>query len=118
MTRGRGSARSAQGVGASQRHTEGTLQTDYGYTGQRKDSYLDTYHMGAREYDPSLGRWLSADTIVPDPANPQSLNRYSYVYNNPLRYTDPSGHFTDDQIKEWTRYNDGDDYYDKAFPRK
>jgi len=48
--------------------------------------------MGAREYDPSLGRWLSADTIVPDPANPQSLNRYAYVYNNPCKYTDPSGH--------------------------
>jgi RHS repeat-associated protein len=57
-----------------------------------KDSYLDTYSMGAREYDPSLGRWLSADTIVPDPANPQSLNRYSYVYNNPLKFIDPSGH--------------------------
>jgi len=49
--------------------------------------------MGAREYDPSLGRWLSADTIVPDPANPQSFNRYAYVLNNPLKYTDPSGHF-------------------------
>ena len=57
-----------------------------------KDSYLDTYHMGAREYDPSLGRWLSADAIVPDPANPQSLNRYSYVVGNPLKYIDPSGH--------------------------
>ncbi len=35
---------------------------------------------------------MSADTIVPDPANPQSLNRYSYTRNNPLRYRDPSGH--------------------------
>jgi hypothetical protein len=123
-----------------------------------KDSYLDTYHMGAREYDPSLGRWLSADSIVPGnasgasgglgtigysdqvrltpltvgfhepqflqvlnaenrellqfgqpaqwgkktrrehnapmgPANPQALNRYAYVLNNPLRYVDPTGHF-------------------------
>jgi hypothetical protein len=48
--------------------------------------------MGAREYDPSLGRWLSADTIVPEPGNPQSLNRYSYVSNNPLKYIDPTGH--------------------------
>jgi hypothetical protein len=48
--------------------------------------------MGARWYEPSLGRWISADTIVPDPANPQSLNRYSYVYNNPLVYVDDSGH--------------------------
>jgi hypothetical protein len=52
--------------------------------------------MGARWYDAQLGRWISADTIVPDPANPQSLNRYSYVYNNPLKYVDPSGHVTVD----------------------
>ena len=35
---------------------------------------------------------LSADTIVPDPTNPQSLNRYSYVRNNPVNFNDPSGH--------------------------
>jgi hypothetical protein len=47
-----------------------------------------------REESPSpyINRFLSADTIVPSYANPQSLNRYSYVLNNPLRYTDPTGH--------------------------
>ncbi len=45
-----------------------------------------------RRYDPALGRFLSADTVVPQAANPQALNRYAYVLNNPLRYTDPSGH--------------------------
>ncbi len=39
-----------------------------------------------------LGRCLSPDSIVPNAANPQSLNRYAYVGNNPLRYTDPTGH--------------------------
>lgn len=39
-----------------------------------------------------LNRWIQPDTIVPEPGNPQSLNRYSYVLNNPLRYTDSSGH--------------------------
>jgi hypothetical protein len=39
-----------------------------------------------------LGRFLSADTIVPSPGNPQSLNRYSYVLNAPLNYVDPTGH--------------------------
>ena len=48
--------------------------------------------MQARFYDPLLGRFLSADTIVPEPGNPQSLNRYSYVYNSPLMYNDPTGH--------------------------
>ena len=46
----------------------------------------------ARWYDPKLGRFLSADTIVPNAANPQDLNRFSYVRNNPLRFVDPSGH--------------------------
>ena len=42
---------------------------------------------------PYINRFLSADSIVPGYANPQNLNRYSYVTNNPLRYTDPTGHF-------------------------
>ena len=45
-----------------------------------------------RIYDPQLGRFLSADSIIQFPGNQQSLNRYSYVLNNPLSYTDPSGH--------------------------
>jgi len=43
-------------------------------------------------YNAASGRFLSSDTIVPEPGNPQSLNRYSYVNNNPLRYNDPTGH--------------------------
>lgn len=48
--------------------------------------------MGARWYDAALGLWTSADTIVPKPGNPQTLNRFSYVRGNPLRLVDPSGH--------------------------
>ena len=48
--------------------------------------------MSAREYLPSLGRFLSADSIVPGAGNPQALNRYAYVFNSPLRYSDPTGH--------------------------
>jgi len=48
-------------------------------------------YYGARYYDWVLGRFISADTIVPSATNPQALNRYSYVLNNPLKYTDPSG---------------------------
>jgi hypothetical protein len=51
------------------------------------------YDYRARFYDPTLGRFLQPDPLVPEPGNPQALNRYAYVYNNPLRYTDPSGHF-------------------------
>ncbi len=48
-------------------------------------------YCGARYYDAALGRFISADTIVPGAGNPQALNRYSYVLNNPVRYVDPSG---------------------------
>jgi RHS repeat-associated protein len=63
------------------------------FTGQRWDQDTKLYLYGARWYHPALARFIQADTMVPDPANPQSLNRYSYVLNNPLRYTDPSGHW-------------------------
>ena len=68
-----------------------TLPTGYTYTGQL-DSGLGLMYYGARFYDGYLNRWIQPDTIVPDPGNPQSLNRYSYVLNNPLRYTDSGGH--------------------------
>jgi RHS repeat-associated protein len=67
--------------------------THYKYTGQEEDPETGLYYYGARYYDPIIGRFISADTIVPNFANPQSLNRYSYVENNPLRYIDPTGHF-------------------------
>ncbi|MHB8968803.1 MAG: RHS repeat-associated core domain-containing protein, partial [Thermoleophilia bacterium] len=51
------------------------------------------YFYGARYYDPAIGRFISADTFVQDYTDPQTLNRYSYVRNNPLIYTDPSGHW-------------------------
>ena len=73
------------------RLTTGTMQTDQLFTGQREIAGLGIYHYGARFYSPKLGRFLSADTMVPNPANPQAFNRYSYVYGNPLRYVDPSG---------------------------
>ena len=69
-----------------------TMLTDKLFTGQREMAGLGIYHYGARFYSPKLGRFLSADTIIPGAANPQAYNRYSYVLNNPLLYTDPTGH--------------------------
>ncbi len=48
--------------------------------------------MNGRIYDPTIGRFLQADPIIQDPYDTQSLNRYSYVMNNPLSYTDPTGY--------------------------
>jgi len=66
--------------------------TDRLFTGMALYASLGIYHMGARWYDSYLARWLSPDTIVPNPADPQSLNRYTWVLNNPLRLMDPTGH--------------------------
>ncbi len=69
------------------------LPTDYGFTGQRFEATTGyIYDFGARYYDPNIGRFISADSVVPGVGNPQALNRYSYVFNNPLKYIDPSGH--------------------------
>ncbi|MFN0117854.1 MAG: RHS repeat-associated core domain-containing protein, partial [Elusimicrobiota bacterium] len=45
----------------------------------------------ARYYDPTQGRFLTPDIIVEEPSDPQSLNRYSYVRNNPINFNDPLG---------------------------
>jgi RHS repeat-associated protein len=66
--------------------------TDRLFTGQRFDSSSGLYYYNARYYDPHLGRFIQPDTLVPDPLNPQAWNRFSYVYNNPVSYVDPSGH--------------------------
>jgi RHS repeat-associated protein len=61
------------------------------FTGHEQLDHLDLVHMNGRVYQPLLGRFISADPFVQDPFNSQSLNRYSYVFNNPLTFTDPSG---------------------------
>jgi RHS repeat-associated protein len=78
----------------STRATTGTLPTDKKFTGQRLDA-TDLYYYGARYYDATIGRFISPDTVVQDYTNPQTLNRYSYCVNNPLKYVDPTGHFVD-----------------------
>lgn len=66
-------------------------ETTRGFTGHEHVDRMGLIHMNGRLYDPLLGRMLSPDPIVQEPYNAQNLNRYSYVLNNPLSYTDPSG---------------------------
>lgn len=73
----------------------GGLPTDRLFTGYVREqaSYVGALDFAqARYYSPLLGRFLSADTLVQSPSDPQALNRYAYTRNNPLRYVDPSGH--------------------------
>ncbi|WPB74322.1 RHS repeat-associated core domain-containing protein [Archangium violaceum] len=62
-----------------------------GYGGHEVDE-TGLVYMNARYYDPQLGRFISPDALVPSSGNPQALNRYAYVYNNPISNTDPTGH--------------------------
>lgn len=78
--------------GAIHRH-EGTKDLPHKFTGQRQDTTSGLVLFPARAYDPHLGRFLQPDPFVQDPSDPQTLNRYSYVRNNPINLVDPSGHF-------------------------
>jgi RHS repeat-associated protein len=74
------------------RAVSGDMPTDYKYTGQLEQAEIGLYYYVARWYDPYLTQMTQPDSIIPDPYNPLSWNRYSYVYNNPVRYNDPTGH--------------------------
>ncbi|MBK8455198.1 MAG: RHS repeat-associated core domain-containing protein [Thiofilum sp.] len=67
--------------------------TARGFTGHEHLEGLGLIHMNARLYDPEIGRFISPDTYIQAPNQSQNYNRYVCVMNNPLKYTDPSGHF-------------------------
>jgi len=66
----------------------------------------------ARWLDPALGRFAQADTLIPEASQgTQAWDRYAAMNNNPVRYIDPSGYWTEDQLQDWL----GDDWYDVYF---
>jgi RHS repeat-associated protein len=76
----------------SVRYSNGITPTEYTYTGQRSET--DSFGLmfyNARWYDPTLGRFIQPDQIIPEDNNPLDLDRYSYVRNNPIAFMDPSG---------------------------
>ncbi len=94
-----GTVNSSGNLGSQTRYTAfgetrgaATTSTDYLYTGQRQEGEIGLYFYNARWYDPALSRFIQADTIVPQPGDLKSYDRYAYVYNNPICFTDPTGH--------------------------
>ncbi|XOV77668.1 MAG: RHS repeat-associated core domain-containing protein [Aestuariibacter sp.] len=73
--------------------------TDQGFTGHKENRDIGLTYMNARFYVPGIGRFASADSIVPDQQNPQTFSRFSYVNNSPLNLIDPSGHCGADVIE-------------------
>ena len=91
-----GERRDAATWGALKTAHDGTQHTsgadyDRGFTGHEMLDDFGIIHMNGRIYDPEIGRFLSADPYVQVPEYSQNFNRYSYVLNNPLSYTDSSG---------------------------
>ncbi len=75
------------------RWSSGASPTDYMFTGQMEVASIGLYFYNARWYDSVLGRFVQADNIIPNPGDPVSFDRFAYVRNSPLKYTDPSGHY-------------------------
>lgn len=61
------------------------------FTGKERDAESGNDYFEARYNGSSMGRMLSPDPVGGDMTNPQSLNKYAYALNNPLRFTDPTG---------------------------
>ncbi len=79
------------------------ITTDRGFTAHEHLDELALIHMNGRVYDPLLGRFMTPDPFIQAPSNLQSYNRYSYVLNNPLAYTDPSGYFNLFKKSDWAK---------------
>ncbi len=72
-----------------------TTEERYTYNGKELDA-TGLYYYGARYYDPEIGRFLARDPLQGEKEVPQTLNRYVYCLNNPLRYIDPTGNQSDE----------------------
>ncbi len=88
--------------------------TNKGYTGHEHVQEVELIHMNGRMYDATLARFISADPHIQAGSMSQSYNRYSYVMNNPLKYTDPSGYFFKDLHKKSLIYNTKYQWYKKV----
>ena len=70
----------------------GNVNNNITYAGYQYDAETDLYYLNARYYDSKIARFLTQDTYTGDPNDPLSLNLYTYCHNEPIRYTDPTGH--------------------------
>jgi RHS repeat-associated protein len=91
-----GSERRYKAWGEMNYSTGSVSNAGFSFTGQRRQVELELLFYQARWYDPALGRFTQADTIVPNPYHPASFDRYAYTENNPVNRIDPSGHMYQD----------------------
>lgn len=89
-----------------------TNTTRHGFTSHEMLDNLNLTHMNGRVYDQVLGRFLSADPFIDGAGSTQGWNRYSYVHNNPLSFTDPTG-FAGKPPKKWINGQDSAPHWDR-----
>ena len=93
------------------------FQINYKYTGKEQD-ISKLYYYGARYFDPTLGRFLASDNLLPNAFDSQQLNRFSYVKNNPLKWTDPSGHSLELSQFDWDPFKLLKDFFEERPAKK
>lgn len=91
------------------RTSSGTSQGNYRFAGTELDTTTGLYHMGARFYDPTIGRWLSEDPLQDRYFQPGTLNFYAYGLGNPLTLSDPTGLLPDESSGPWSLYSPADE---------
>ncbi len=81
------------------------VNNPFRYCGEYYDLETNFYYLRARYYDPTIGRFLSEDTYIGQATDPLSLNLYTYCSNNPINFTDPTGHWhkSDGYRPEWAQ---------------
>ena len=77
------------------------IDSNITYAGYQYDKETDLYYLNARYYDSKIARFMTEDTYTGEANDPLSLNLYTYCYNNPIIYIDPTGHY----VSDWDRYN-------------
>jgi RHS repeat-associated protein len=89
----------------------GTSGSRFAFTSHRFDTELNLYYAGGRMYSPTIGRFISQDTLSLDPNNPDTWNLFSYARGNPTRYVDPTGHenesanpVSQETLRQWEEY--------------
>jgi RHS repeat-associated protein len=88
----------------------GTANNSINYAGYQYDPESKTYYLNARFYDPVTARFLQEDVVRGDVKDPLSLNLYTYCRNEPIMYTDPTGHIYESD-KKYLGYNNGYVYH-------
>lgn len=92
------------------------LPTNKGFTGHEHMDAVGLIHMNGRVYNPELGRFLSQDVMVQSPYSTQSYNRYTYMWNNPLSGSDPSGYAAQETFTFFGNWLNSNGLFDGPIP--